>query len=314
MVQFTIRRLILSVPVVFAIMLITFTLGFYGPGDPLSIVYGIGQVPDPVIVARLKKQYGLDRPYHVQLLSYINRVFHGDLGNSLGSQTRGRPVISRIKYGLPISAQLGGAATLLLVVVGIPLGILAAIKQNKWIDYWIVSFAISVRSFPVFVLGPMVMILFVLKLGWMDVPAGWNGLFSAKSILPVVLMATGPLVVVVRQTRSGILEVAGQEYLRTARAKGLRERRVISRHMLQNAFTPILTSMGLIVTGLLTGIFLVELIFGIPGFAGQSIRAIQQRDYPMIMATVLFSSGLVIASNLAVDILYGVVDPRVRME
>ena len=312
MVVYAVRRLLFSVPVILAVFFVTFTLGFYAPGDPLQIIFDVDEMPaDPVILARLRKIHGLDRPYAVQLGDYIGRFLSGNWGKSLFTE---QPIQRTIRRAMPISAQLGAAATVALVVVGIPLGALAAAKQNSMVDYWIVSFSIAVRSIPVFVLAPMLLILFVLWLDIMKTPVGWNGIFSHKAILPVFLMAAGPLLVVVRQTRSGVLEVMGQTYVRTARAKGLRERLVLSRHVVKNAMLPVLTSMGLIMSSLITGALFVELIFAIPGFAGLGIRSFQTRDYPMILATTTIGAGIIIIANLLVDLGYAMVDPRVKYD
>ena len=320
MFVYVIRRIVLTVPVLFVIMLITFSLGFYAPGDPLTTFFGEGTEeiqPDPEVVARLRKIYGLDRPFQVQFLDYFvglggegGGLIRGDFGKSLFTK---QEIFHTIKTAMPISAQLGAAAFVLLVVLGIPLGIIAAIKQNTWIDYWIIAVSISARSIPVFVLAPMMMIVLVLWLDIMKTPVGWDGIWSQKAILPVFLMATGPLLGKVRLARAGVLEVVGQTYVRTARAKGLRERMVVTRHMLKNSMTPVLTSFGLSVSGMITGALFVELIFGIPGFAGISIQAFQARDYPMILATTLIGSFLTIATNLMVDVGYGFLDPRVRI-
>ena len=244
MLVYTLRRLILSVPVILVVLFITFTLGFYAPGDPLTIQFDEeqqGQV-DPEILARLRHLYGLDRPFWVQFGDYIWSLVRGDWGKSLTQGTQG--VWPQVKRTFPVTAQIGVAATLLLIVAGIPLGVLAAVKQNTWIDYWIVSFSIAVRSVHIIVLGPLLMIIFVLWLDVMDTPVGWKGIFNTNAIMPVFLMAVGPLLVVVRQTRTGVLEVISENYVRTARAKGLKERTVITRHMMKNAMTPVITSLG----------------------------------------------------------------------
>jgi ABC-type dipeptide/oligopeptide/nickel transport system permease component len=266
-------------------------------------------VIDPQIVARLREHYGLNRPFWVQFADYVGALVQGDWGTSLRN---GQPVWDTFKSSIPISAQLGLAATVVLVAVGIPLGVLAAKKQNTWIDYWIVAVSIGVRSIPVFVLAPMLLILLVLKLGIMKTPIGFDGIFSQKAILPVLLMAAGPLLVVVRQTRAGVVEVMSQTYVRTARGKGLPERRVVTRHILKNALTPVMTSMGLILSSLITGALFVELIFAIPGFAGLGINAFQTRDYPFILGTTIVGAMIIIVANLLVDLAYGILDPRVR--
>ena len=311
MLQYIIRRVLLSIPVLFAVLIITFSLGFYGPGDPLVIMLGEDYVPDEVVLERLRHIHGLDRPYLVQFGDYVASLARGDWGKSI---LNGQPVFRQMKKGLAVSAQLGAAASVVLVVVGIPLGVLAAMKQNTFIDYWIVLISITIRSIPVFVMAPMLLILLVLWLDVMSTPVGWNGIFSTKVIIPVFLMAAGPLLVVVRQTRMGVLEVMGQNYVRTARAKGLRERRVISAHVVKNALTPVLTSMGLIVSGLITGALFVELIFGLPGFAGLGIYAFTARDFPVILGVTTIGAAIIIVSNLLVDIGYGFLDPRVRYD
>ena len=311
MFVYTLRRLILAIPVLFAVLFITFTLGFYGPGDPLEIFYNEELIPDPEITERLRALHGLDRPFWVQFGDYFAGLMQGDWGKSISS---GRDVWPSFAASMPISAQLGLAAAVVLVVVGIPLGALAAVKQNTWLDYLIVFTSIVVRSVPVFVLGPMLLIVLVLWLGITNVPIGWKGIFSTNAILPVLLMAAGPLLVVVRQTRAGVIEVLSENYIRTARAKGLLERLVVWRHVLKNALTPVFTTMGLIISGLVTGAFFVELIFGIPGFAGLGIQAFQARDYPVILGVTIIGAAIIIISNLLVDLGYGLLDPRIRYE
>ncbi len=311
MFVYTLRRLFLAIPVLFAVMFITFTLGFYGPGDPLEIFYNEELVSDPVITQRLRELHGLDRPFWEQFVDYFTGLLQGDWGDSISS---GRPVWPAFAASMPISAQLGLASAIVLVVVGIPLGALAAVKQNTWVDYLIVFASIVVRSVPVFVLGPMLLIVLVLWLNIMNVPIGWKGIFHTNAILPVLLMAAGPLLVVVRQTRVGVIEVLSENYIRTARAKGMRERFVVWRHVLKNALTPVFTTMGLIMSGLVTGAFFVELIFGIPGFAGLGIAAFQARDYPIILGVTIIGAAIIIISNLLVDLGYGLLDPRIRYE
>lgn len=314
MLQYSTRRLIMLLPILFFVLLITFTLGFYGPGDPLTTFFGDDafMADDPELINRLRRLHGLDRPFWVQFGDYITGYFKGDLGNSIIEK---RPVLDMIKAGAPISAQLGLAATIVLVFVGIPLGVLCAVRQNTWIDYWIISFSISLRSIPVFVLAPLLLIILVLKLGVLKkTPIGWEGIFSQKVIIPVLLMAAGPMLGIVRMARSGVLEVIGQNYVRTARAKGMGERMVISKHIVKNAMTPVMTTLGLTMSGLITGALFVELIFGIPGVAGLGIWAFKRRDYPVILATTAMGSFLIIVANLLVDLGYGLLDPRVRYE
>ena len=323
MFVFVARRILLFFPVLFGVLVGTFAFVHYGP-DALSV---LGETEadyenDPEILARLRKIYGLDRPFIVQFGDYVcgglcvpdarnEGIITGDFGKSLRSQ---RDIADIIQASLPISAQLGLASFIILYTVGVPLGILAAVKQNTWVDYWIVAGSIAVNSVPIFVLGPMVMIVVVLKLRIMDTPVGWEGLFTTNSILPVALMSLGGMLGVVRMTRAGILEIIRQGYVRTARAKGLKERMVIGRHILRNALTPVLTGFGPTLAGFLTGAFLVELVFGIPGFSNAFISAFQGRDFPMILAGTMLGTAMWVVSNLVVDLMYGALDPRVRYE
>ena len=219
MLVYVLRRVLLSIPVIFVVLFITFTLGFFAPGDPLKIQFDQQQYQtDPVILARLRHLYGLDRPFWIQFGDYIWSLARGDWGESLTQGTEG--VWPQVKRTFPVTFQIGAAATLLLVVVGIPMGVVAAVKQNTWIDYWIVSISIAVRSVHIIVLAPMLMIILVLWLDVMDTPVGWKGIFHTNAIMPVTLMAVGPLLVVVRQTRTGVLEVIGENYVRTAQGQG----------------------------------------------------------------------------------------------
>ena len=311
MLRYTLRRILLFIPVMLAVLFITFTLGFYAPGDPLEIQFGEDYELDPVALARLRHFHGLDRPFWVQFGDYIWKLGRGDMGRSLRPPRR--QIWDKVKEAFPISAQIGVAAGVLLVVTAIPLGVLAAAKQNTWVDYVIVTGSIAASSIHVIVLAPALMVLFVLVLGIMDVPVGWEGIFSTNAIIPVAILVTTSQLGLVRQTRAGVLEVIQQNYVRTARAKGLFERGVVTRHMLKNALTPVLTSVGLTLSGLVTGAFFIERIFAIPGFAGMGINAFQARDYPVILATTMIAASIIIVANLLADLGYGLVDPRVRI-
>jgi ABC-type dipeptide/oligopeptide/nickel transport system permease component len=247
----------------------------------------------------------------VQLGDYIIKLVHGDMGKSL---TNRRPVRDMLGNGLRISFQLGGAALLLITIVGIPLGIVAAYKQNTLIDYLIVSLTALLPTTPTFVLAPLMMILFILKLKIIPYATGWKGLFDSRAILPLVILMIGPLLTVVRQTRAAVLEVLSQEYVRTARAKGLTERQVLMRHILKNALAPVVTNLGFIAASLLTGSLFVESIFGIPGFGTLMYESLRAYDYPAILGTTLVGTLIITAANLIVDISYSFLDPRVRLQ
>jgi ABC-type dipeptide/oligopeptide/nickel transport system permease component len=202
----------------------------------------------------------------------------------------------------------------LLVVVGIPLGALAALRHNTWMDYTIVGSALFLRTIPIFVLAPMLMILFVLQLGILDVPLGWQGLIDQRVILPIILLAAGPLADVVRQTRVAVLEVLSQDYVATARAKGLNTHMIVIRHVMRNALIPIVTSLGLIVNGLIHGSVFLDRVFSLPGFGSIVINSIQLLDFPVILGATIFSALLVIGANIVVDLIYPFIDPRVRLD
>jgi ABC-type dipeptide/oligopeptide/nickel transport system permease component len=305
------RRLLVTVPIVLSVIAITFTLGFYGPGDPLRAYYGENYDRlDQNAIERLREQYGLDRPYWEQLADYMSGLVQGDFGRSILLR---RPVGDVMWRALPVSFQLAGAALVLIIGLGIPLGILTALKHNSWVDHSVLFSTIMLSTIPPFVLAPLLMILLILKLDLLPSTVGWDGIFSVKALLPVVTLTVGPLVGIVRYTRFSVLEAMTQEYVRTARAKGLGTRQVILRHVLPNALTPVVTSLGGTVAGLITGSIFLETIFAIPGFGGQTVRALTGNDYPMILGTTMVGTLIVVMTNLVVDLFYGVLDPRVRI-
>jgi peptide/nickel transport system permease protein len=291
-----------------AVVVITFTLGFVAPGDPVRAYFGEQQI-DPATIARIRRLYGLDEPFLMQLRDYLLHLLQGNFGRSL---LLNRPVGEAIAHALPVSAQLGLAALLLIIVLGIPLGIIAALRQNSVLDYTILFSTISLSTIPSFVLAPLLMILLILKLGLIPSTSGWAGILSVKAILPVITLAVGPLVRVVRFTRFSVLEAMGQDYVRTARAKGLSTRRIIIGHVLPNALTPVVTTLGATMAGLITGSIFLENIFSIPGFGGLIVNGLKNHDYPIILGTTIFATLIIVVTNLIVDMAYGLLDPRVR--
>jgi peptide/nickel transport system permease protein len=306
MIQYLVRRL-LWLPLLLAIVIgITFALGLYGPGDPVKIL--LGKHADPEAVARIRRELGLDRPFIVQYVDYLGRLARADFGESIRYR---RPVKDLLWSRLKITIQLNAAALVLGVVIGIPLGILAAIRYHTWLDYLIVSVALVGISVPTFVIAPIVLWFFAVQVRVLP-PGGWEGLFAKNAILPVAVLATGPIAVFVRQTRANMLEVLEQDYVRTARSKGLSERMVVLGHALRNALIPLTTIFGLMVGSLVGGTLFVELIFGIPGVGQLAFQAFFARDYPVIMAfTVLVAVSFTLA-NLLVDVSYAIIDPRIR--
>ncbi|MBI3942025.1 MAG: ABC transporter permease [Chloroflexi bacterium] len=314
MFKVLIRRLVLSIPVLLMVITITFTLGYFGPGDPLLFQYGEQLPPDPQALERARHAYGLDRPFHEQFFSYVAGLFTGNLGRSLVVQQK-RPVTEMMQKGLQVSAQLGLAALVLMVIIGIPLGIIAAYNQNSWLDYLIVSSSALLPTIPQFVLAPILLIIFVLNLGWIKASFGWDGtVFSQKAILPLFILVIGPLLTVVRQTRVGVVETLTQDYIRTARAKGLSEVQILVRHALKPSMVAVSTSLGFIAAGLLTGALFVESIFAIPGFGSLIYNGLRSSDYPLILGTTMVSVIILMVTNFIVDLSYAWLDPRVRTE
>jgi len=294
------------------VLFVSYAMMFYGAGDPIRRMFidlreGSMTVSDEM-VEKIRAKYGLDQPFPVQFATYVKNLLQGDFGNSIREK---RAVLTMIQVRLPISMQIGLVATIIAALIGIPLGVIAALKHNQWIDTLVVGLTVFLNAVPLFVTGPLLLVLLVLVLQVMDVPFGWKGIFNTQVILPVAVMALGPLPTIVRQTRAAMLEVITDDYIRTARAKGLPERIVILRHMLRPVMIPVVTSLGMIMMSLVNGALFVELIFNIPGFGKLTVQGLQQVDYPIIMAVVLVGTLIVMVSNLLVDLIYPLLDPRI---
>jgi ABC-type dipeptide/oligopeptide/nickel transport system permease component len=316
MLRYAAGRLAIAIPTFIAVLLITFTLNYLSPFDPVTLMlqqYGgtLDTAQRDELVQRIRDQYRLDEPFAVQFVVYVERLLHGDLGISVNGQ---RDVLRMITKTFPISFQLGLAGAFLTALIGIPLGALAALKQNSWLDYTIVGSTLAFRSLPVFVLAPLMLVLLVLILGVMKVPRGWNGLFDSRTVLPIFILALAPLPVVVRQTRQAVIDIFSQDYIRTAKAKGLKMRMIIVRHILRNALIPVVTTLGFVVEGLIVGSIFLDSIFAIPGFGGVVEGAFRTFDYPVIMGVTMVSSLMIILTNLVVDLIYPFLDPRIRLE
>lgn len=305
------RRVLLSVPVMLIVILLTYSLAIYGAGDPVATLVGqTEQRGNEELIERLRHRHGYDRPFLVQYADYVGEFMTGDWGTSFQLQNQSVRVL--IFRTLPVSFQLGTVAVLILLIVGIPLGILAAVKQNTWIDRLVVSFSVLADSIPAFVLAPVLLVVLVLKVGLIDSAIGWDGIFSQKAILPAVILALGPMLLIVRQTRFAVIEVLQQDYIRTARAKGLRGRTVVWSHVLKNAIQPVVTVSGIIAAYLVTGSIFVEQIFGIPGFGQLVVTGLRRNDLPLLMGTTIVGAVIVLVSNLVIDLMYAVLDPRVK--
>jgi ABC-type dipeptide/oligopeptide/nickel transport system permease component len=320
MLGFIANRVIRSIIVLFLISIVTFTFMQLAPGGPFSADAG-GRPRPPEVQRRLEAEFGLDKPPVEQYINYMRKlIFNFDFGPStrqidfsvnqlmfgidFASDPLGSPVF--------VSAQIGLFSFLLAVVVGIPMGVISALYRNRWADHaamFVTTFGISV---PNFVLGLMLILLFSLTLGWLPV-FGWGKSWK-QAVMPIVTLGTGGMAIIARLTRASLLEVLGQDYIRTARAKGLRERIVLSLHALPNSLIPVVTVLGPLLAAWLTGTFFVEHVFAIPGIGKFFITAVTDRDYSLIMATILLYSGVLVAANLLVDIAYGFLDPRIRYD
>jgi oligopeptide transport system permease protein len=303
MFRFIIRRLLVTAPMVLVVVSVTWGLIRLAPGN-----FYTGEKPiPPAIEKNLREKYGLDKPWYVQYGKMVSNTLHGDFGSSLKYQ--GQSVNSILRNALPVSATLGALAYLLALAVGIVSGTLAALRQNSRLDYTSMTFAMLGISFPNFVLGPALVLAFSLT-WYLLPPALWGG--ADHLILPVLTLSALYMAYIARLARSGMLEVLRSNYVRTARAKGLTERQVLTRHALRGGLLPVVSFSGPALAFLLTGTVVVERIFALPGLGNYFINANLNRDEPLIIGIVAFISIVVLIFNLIVDIAYGFIDPRVR--
>ena len=305
MLKYIIKRLLAGVLTMVVLITVAFFMMHAMPGGPFS---PSEEKNVPIeILDRIAASYGLDQPVWKQYLDYWDKLLHGDLGISY--KTIGT-VNEKITGHVPASARIGALAVIFSMLIGIPLGLLAALYRGKAADFTTLALATIGISVPVFVLSLLLSYLFSVKLDWLPT----YGLDSwASYVLPVLCLSFSPIAYIARQTRSSMLEALEQDYIRTARAKGVSELAVISKHALKNALTPIITYLGPLVAGLLTGSFIVESRFSIPGLGYYFVRSVSDRDYTMIMGIVIFFGLFVVICNLISDILLAIIDPRVRL-
>ena len=307
MFRYAVARIFGLIPVLFVAVVVTFVAIQFVPGDPIMILLS-DQSGDPVLEARLRAEYGLDRPLQEQFLDYLTGILHGDFG--LSFRFASVPVIDVVSTGLAISPILALAAICLALPLGIILGTFAALRRNTLADTSVIFVLVAGISIPNFAMSAFLVYLFAIKLGVLPV-AGWGTI--DKAVLPVVVLAIPPTAYIARLSRTYMLEVLQQDYIRTARAKGLPDRLVIYRHALRNTLVPLLTTVGIIFGGLLSGTFVVEIIFNIPGLGSMAIQSIFARDYPVTMTIVLLFTCFYAGINLVIDLLYGLIDPRIRL-
>lgn len=305
MLNYIIKRIIASVITLWVVITITFLLIHTIPGGPFDFDRNLPEI----IKKSIEERYNLNRPIWWQYQDYLKNLVKFDLGPSFSYE--GMTVNQLIHNGFPISAQLGVSAIILSMVIGIPFGIVSALRQGKWQDRFVMFLATLGITIPSFVLATLLLYFFTLKIPLFP-PISWGT--AAHFVLPSIALAGGPTSMISRLTRSSLLEVIRQDYIRTARAKGLTDRVVIYKHALKNAIIPVLTYLGPLIAGILTGSFVIERIFTIPGLGRQFVESITNRDYTAILGVTIFYSAFLIICNLIVDILYGFVDPRIRFE
>ena len=293
-----------SIATIFVIITITFLLLRTLPGGP----FDQEKVLPPEVQANIEARYHLDEPVLYQFAYYLKGLLKGDMGESYKYVHRN--VSDIIRETLPISIQLGIYSLILAFLLGVPFGVLAAARQNTLTDRFLMISAISGVSLPSFLVAPLLILFFCFYMGWFE-PALWEG--PSYYVLPLVVLGTRPASVIARLTRASVLEVIRSDYVRTAKAKGLNHLVVLYKHVLKNAFLPVLTYSGPLVAGILTGAFIVEHIFAIPGLAKHLITSVNNRDYPLILGVTLLYSVILIVSNLIVDLLYSHFDPRIRL-
>jgi len=297
------RRILWIIPVLFVVSVITFTLMHSVPGGPWDQEK---RLPDAV-QSRLNAEYGLDQPLHIQYITWASGFIQGDLGPSYRFQDR--RVNDIVADGFGTTVQLGIMAFLLAVLVGIPLGIIAALGHNRWPDYASTSIAIIGIATPSFVLAILLIVFFSVQLGWFPT-GGWKG--PDSWVLPTIALAGFPIAVIARYTRASMLEVTRKDYIRTAHSKGLGRQSVVNRHMIRNALIPVVTILGPTLAFLVTGSFIIERIFNIPGMGQFYLNSIQTRDYSLLMAMTMIYAFAVAFLNVVVDVLYAYIDPRIR--
>lgn len=319
MVQFLVKRFIGLLFVVIGVTFLTFIMGYFAPGNP--IISLLGQHYTAREEALLMHVYGLDLPWYQQYFNYLHNLFTLNFG--LSFETKGRAVSDILASGIPISLELGVWALVLQIVIGVPLGIISALRANTWVDTTNMTIMLFAFSIPSFVLAVFSQVIIVwldqhIGLGWPVANWGTPWSYSWSDIqfklAPILVLAAVGVAFYARLTRTTMLEVLRQDYVRTARAKGLRERVVIYRHALRNAMIPLITVIGVVLGFLVGGAFFIEQIFNIPGIAGISVSSITARDYPVIQAVAVILAVTVVLGNLVSDVLYALVDPRIKVE
>jgi oligopeptide transport system permease protein len=305
MLRFITSRLLQSVLALFLIITATFFMIRFVPGGPFTAEKAVPRE----ILRNLEAHYGLDQPLYRQYLDYLGHLAHGDFGPSF--KYSNRTVNEIIGDTLPVSAELGAWSLLVALGLGLPLGILAALRRNTWVDYVATAFGTIGLAVPTFVVGPLAVLVFAIHAGWFDA-LGWS--YASDRVLPSLVLGLAYAAPLSRLTRGGLLEVLHQDYIRTARAKGASELRVICKHALRGGLLPVVAYLGPAIAGILTGSFVIETIFQIPGLGREFVNSAFSRDYTLVLGTVILYAGLLIGLNLLVDIVQAWMNPKIRLE
>ena len=312
MLGYLIRRILAAVPVMGVVALFVFLLLRLTPGDPAAILAGDNATPEQL--DRIRTSLGLNLPLYTQFFTWIGRLLHGDLGVSLISQT---PVAKMIASRVEPTIAIAIATIILAIVVAVPLGVVAAWKHGTWIDRFVMGLSVVGFSVPVFVIGYLLIKIFALDLRWLPVQGFRSidkgfGPFIERLVLPTLTLSFIYIALIARMTRAAMLDVLGEDYVRTARAKGINERGVLLRHALRNAAVPVITVIGTGFALLISGVVVTESVFNLPGIGRLTVDAVLARDYPVIQAMILLTSGIYVAVNLLIDLAYTLLDPRIR--
>lgn len=306
-IVYTVKRLLSAVPTLLLIIVISFLMMRAAPGGPFDEERAL----PPATAANIERAYDLDAPLHEQLLRYLGGLLHGDLGPSY--RQPGYSVAERIGSALPVSLKLGAVSLIVALVIGVGAGVVAALNRNGPIDRTIAALAMTGISIPVFVVAPLLVLVFAVALGWF--PAGYSSGSGANAlVLPVLAMSLPQIAYLMRLARASMIEVLGSDFVRAARAQGLDTWAIVRWHALRPAMMPVLSYLGPSIAAVLTGSVVVEQVFGIPGLGRLLVASAENRDYPMVLGIVILYAGLVITLNLLVDIAYGWLDPRVRRQ
>jgi peptide/nickel transport system permease protein len=306
MLNYTLRRILIAIPSLFGVLIVIFLMVRLAPGDPA--LYLAGEFADQATIERIRVRFGLDRPIHEQFGIYLQRLAQLDLGRSTRTN---RAVVDDLAQFFPNTVELALASIVIAFLIGVPAGVLAAVRQNTWADAVVMVGALIGVSMPVFWFGLLAILFFSVQLGWF--PVAGRGTF-AHLILPAVTLGVSSMAIIARMTRSALLEVLSQDYVRTALAKGLRARVVILKHALRNALIPVITVIGLEFGSLMAGAVLTETVFTWPGIGRLLVTSILARDYPVVQGSVLLIATSFIVINILVDLVYAFIDPRSRYD